>query len=262
MVPLRGQQARRPRSGRCGDNLLSNRGAYLYRGREGALGGYPARMARAGGRGRAQPGGHPLRREVVTHHQRQRILAGAAAAIAERGYRETSVADIVKSAAIARARFYENFSSKQDCFFALYDAATEAALASVGEACAGAEEAEFPERVRVGLAALLAYFESNPDVARACIVEGPTVGAPINDRFERLIGDFATLLRRGRSGAPAAELPDTVEETVAGGLYWLLYYALLDGRPKKIGKLLPQLVEFSLIPFVGTEASRGAPTTG
>lgn len=215
----------------------------------------------AGGGKRARPGGHQLRPEVLVHHQRQRILAGAARAISERGYRETSVADIVKSAAVARARFYENFASKEDCFFALYDSATDGALAAVETACAESGE-DFPGRVRVGLRALLGYLEADPDLARAWILEGPTVGAPINDRFERLIAGFATLLRRGRSGAPAAELPDTVEETVAGGLYWFLYYALLDGRPKKIGKLLPQLVEFSLIPFAGTEASRSAPTAG
>ena len=177
--------------------------------------------------------------------------------IAERGYRQVSVADIVKSAAIARTRFYENFASKQDCFFALYDASMAKALQSVEAACEPVE-GEFPERVRLGLAALLAALESDPAAARACIVEGPAVGAAINERFERLIGDFAALLRRGRTEETEVELPETVEETVVGGLYWLLYYALLEGKPKRIGRLLPQLTEFSLIPFVGTEAARTA----
>jgi AcrR family transcriptional regulator len=87
------------------------------------------------GRRRVQPGGHKLPREVVERHQRERILAGAAKAIAVEGYRQASVADIVKSAAIARARFYENFSSKQDCFFARYDEAMETALSTVSDAC-------------------------------------------------------------------------------------------------------------------------------
>ncbi|MDX6623431.1 MAG: hypothetical protein QOE75_1363 [Solirubrobacterales bacterium] len=203
---------------------------------------------------RARPGGHQLRPEVIVHHQRQRILTGAAKAIAAKGYRETSVADIVKSAAIARARFYENFSSKEDCFLALYDATAEATLSVVAEACATAE-GEFSDRVEVGLDALLAYFAADPDLARAFIVEGPAVGAPINERFERLIADFAAMLRKGRPREAATELPETVEETVVGGLYWLLYYALLDNRPKRIQKLLPQLTEFSLIPFSGGEAT-------
>jgi len=206
-----------------------------------------------------QPGGHQLRQEVVTHHQRQRILAGAASIIAERGYRQVSVADIVKRAAIARARFYENFSSKQDCFFALYDEATEGAVVAVQEACKDAE-AEFPDRVRTGLTALLAYLEDNRDAARACIVDGPVVGSAINDRFERLIQEFAAQLHRGRGDAPAPDLPETVEETVVGGLYWLLYYALLENRPKRLSRLLPQLTAFALVPFAGSDGLGSAPT--
>lgn len=204
-----------------------------------------------------RPGGHPLRPEVVAHHLQQRILAGAATAFAERGYRQTSVADIVKAAAIARKRFYAQFSSKEDCFFALYDAATAAALEAVAAACAGSDE-EFPERVRAGIAALLAEIEADRDRARACLVEGPAVGPAIAPRFEKLIADFAALLRSGRGAEANAELPETVEETVVGGLYWLLYHALLEERPKQVRRLRPQLVEFSLIPFVGADAAAAA----
>jgi AcrR family transcriptional regulator len=193
----------------------------------------------------------------VAHHQRQRILTGAARVFAERGYRQASVADIVKAAATARARFYENFSSKEDCFFALYDSATGTTLEGVGNACAASLEG-FPERVAAGIAALLAAIEADRELARACIVEGPAVGPPINGRFEKVIGDFAALLRSGRGDAGSPELPETVEETVVGGLYWLLYHALLEGRPKQISRLRPQLVEFSLIPFIGAEAAAAA----
>lgn len=211
----------------------------------------------SGARRRVQPGGHPLRREVVAHHQRQRILDGAARVFAEGGYRQASVADIVKAAAIARARFYENFSSKEDCFLALYDGATEATRERVAEACAESIES-FPERVAAGIAALLTAIEADRDTARACIIEGPAVGPPINGRFEKVIADFAALLRAGRGDAGASELPETVEETVVGGLYWLLYHALLEKRPKRISRLRPQLVEFSLIPFIGAEAAAAA----
>lgn len=198
-----------------------------------------------------------MRREVVAHHQRQRILAGAARVFSERGYRQASVADIVKAAAIARGRFYDNFSSKEDCFFALYDAGAEAILEGVGQACGESTES-FPERVSAAIGGLLATIEADPTLARACVVEGPAVGPAINDRFEKLIGGFAALLRSGRDGDGAPELPETVEETVVGGLYWLLYHALLEQRPKRIGRLRPQLVEFSLIPFIGAEAAAAA----
>lgn len=213
-------------------------------------------MAGASGRKqRAKPAGHPLRAEVVAHHQRQRILAGAKEVIAKRGYRQVAVADIVKSAAIARRFFYQHFASKEDCFFALYDEAAESALAAVSEACGGVGE-DFPQMVTAGITALIEQIETDRALARACVIEGPAVGQAINPRFEKLIGDFAALLRSGRDDAGANELPETVEETVVGGLYWLLYYALLEERPKRLARLRPQLVEFSLIPFVGAEAAQ------
>ena len=207
-----------------------------------------------------QPGSLPLRPEKVLEHQRQRIIAAAAKTFSGRGYRNVSVADIVKSAAVARGRFYEHFGSKEDCFFALYDDATSAAVEAVGEACSDSA-LEFPERVRAGIAALLAFIEEDRDRARACIVEGPAVGPPINERFEGVIREFAGLLRAGRGEEIGSDLPQTVEETVVGGLYWLLYYALLEERPKRIDRLRPQLVEFSLIPFIGAEAA-GAMAAG
>lgn len=211
-------------------------------------------------RRRVQPGGHQLRPEVVAHHQRQRIIAAAAETFSQLGYRQVSVADIVKSAAVARGRFYEHFGSKEECFFALYDGATAAARDAVEEACTGPAQ-DFPERVRAGISALISFIEDDRARARACIVEGPAVGPSINDRFERLIGDFAALLRMGRGDTDGSELPETVEETVVGGLYWLLYFALLEERPKKLSRLRPQLVEFSLIPFIGAEAA-GAMAAG
>src|ERR1700754_1425634 len=205
-----------------------------------ARGGYSAAMAEpARAPRRVQPGGHSLRPEVVKYHQRQRILSGAAAVIAERGYRPVSVSDIVKSAAIARARFYENFSSKQDCFFALYDDAAEGMLERVGEACA-AESPGFREQLEAALGALLDGLAEDLPRARAVIVEGPAVGGPINERLEGLIASLAALLRQGRPRDGGPELPESVEETVVGGLYWMLYYALLEGTKKPLDGMLPQ----------------------
>lgn len=205
----------------------------------------------------ARPGAHPLRREVVTHHQRERMLTAVAELVAERGYRAVTVADIVKGAATARLKFYENFSSKQDCFFAAFDAALEEALRRVGEACEGAGE-DFPRRVSAGIGALLAFIAAEPARARACIVEAPSLGPEMEGRGGQAREGFAALLKGGREGAGETELPEDIEESVLGGLYWLLYHALLSGEPEKIEELRPELVEFALGPFLGAEAARAA----
>lgn len=261
MVPKERGQRRATGKGNRWDESVPEISYAVFPVRRGWQGVYPSAMAGARkGRRRVKPGGHRLRPEVVAHHQRQRIIAAAATAFSDLGYRQVSVADIVKRAAVARGRFYEHFGSKEDCFFAFYDEATTAARDALEGACADPMD-DFPERVRAGISALVSFIEEDRQRARACIVEGPAVGPSINDRFEHVIRDFAALLRLGRGDTGGSELPETVEETVVGGLYWLLYFALLEERPKSLSKLRPQLVEFSLIPFIGAEAA-GATAAG
>jgi AcrR family transcriptional regulator len=208
----------------------------------------PASRNRSATAATGRPGGHQLRQEVVSHHQRQRILRAAAEVFAASGYRQVAVADIVKQAGVGRGRFYEHFSSKEDCFLALYDFGASSAVRVVEEACSG-PTLTFAERVQAGMAAFLGYVEANPDLARSCIVEGPAAGPAATARFESAIEEFASLLRRSRGEAGEEQLPNDVEETFVGGLYWILYYAVLEHRPKKLGRLLPQLSELSLITF-------------
>ena len=67
---------------------------------------------------RPPPGRHPLPKEFIAQHQRARIISALAEETVEKGYRAVTVADIVRRAGIARNTFYENFSSKEDCFLA------------------------------------------------------------------------------------------------------------------------------------------------
>jgi len=50
---------------------------------------------------------------------RQRLLDGLATSIVEDGYRNTTVADIVRRARTSRRTFYEHFAGKEECFVAL-----------------------------------------------------------------------------------------------------------------------------------------------
>lgn len=204
------------------------------------------------------PGGHQLRREVVVHHQRERILAAVVDLVAERGYRAVTVAAIVKQAGTARLKFYENFSSKQDCFLAAFDAGLEQVAGRVGEACDAAGDA-LPARLSAGIAALLDLLGERPALARACLLEAPVLGTAMAGRREQALAAFAPMLAgaREQSGGEG-ELPVNLEESVLDGLYWLLYDAILSGEPQPLGELRPALVEFALLPFLGPAAAQAA----
>jgi len=206
-----------------------------------------------------KPGGHALRREVVVHHQRERILAATISLVAERGYRAVSVAAIVSAAGVSRLKFYENFGSKQDAFLAAFDDGLEQTARRISTACEGAGS-DPAARVAAGTEALLGFFDARPDLARALIVEAPSVGSEIAIRRERTAAAFAPLLDGVRAAKGASKLPAVTEESVLDGVFWLLYDALLSGKPQPISGLRAALIEFVLLPFVGAAAARAAAT--
>jgi AcrR family transcriptional regulator len=173
----------------------------------------------------------------------------------ERGYQQVTVADIVRRAGTARNTFYENFRSKGDCFSATQDYAMSAALERVVEA-AGVLES-WPQQVRVGLTAFLSYVVEEPALARTCMVEALSAGPAAVEYYEKSQQAFVSLFRLGRDVSPhGADLPETLEEAIIGGVFWIVYQRLAAGEVSAIPGLLPELIEFALTPYLGAEAAR------
>jgi len=210
---------------------------------------------------RPLPGRHPLSREFIAQHQRARIISALALEVSEKGYRAVTVADIVKRAGIARNTFYENFSSKEDCFLAAQQFAMSAALRRVVDAAG--EIDDWPHRVRAGLSAFLSYIAEEPTLARTCMVDA-LAAAPSSVRYyEESLQAFVSLFRLGRDVSPhGQELPETLEEALIGGVFWILYQRLLLDDPDQLGGLLPELVEFTLTPYLGAESAHAVASGG
>ena len=204
---------------------------------------------------RPPPGRHQLSREFIARHQRARIISALAEETVAQGYRAVTVADIVRRAGIARNTFYENFSSKEDCFLAAQDFAVEEALRRVLGAAGEVES--WQARVDAGLAAFLEYVASEPALARTCIVEALSAGPASLARYEESLQAFTPLFRIGRRVSPRGDqLPRTLEETIIGGIFWVIYQRIIRGEAEQIEELLPELVEFALIPYIGVEAAQ------
>jgi AcrR family transcriptional regulator len=204
---------------------------------------------------RPPPGRQRLSREFIAKHQRSRIIAALAEESMAQGYRAVTVADIVGRAGIARNTFYENFSSKEDCFLAAQEYGAGEALRRVVEAAGPIES--WQARVQAGLAAFLGSVAGSPALARICFVEALSAGPASIERYEQSLQAFFPLFKVGRKVSPhGEELPQTVEETIAGGIFWILYQRIAAGETERIEALLPELVEFSLTPYVGAEAAK------
>lgn len=203
---------------------------------------------------RPLPGRQQLPREFIARHQRARIISALAVEASEKGYRQVTVADIVKRAAIARNTFYENFRSKEDCFLAAQQYAMSAALERV--VAAAGERDSWPQRVRAGLDAFLEFVAEEPALARTCMVESLSAGPAAIKHYEESQQAFISLFRLGRDVSPhGAGLPETLEEAIIGGVFWIVYQRLAVSDVSTVPELLPEVVEFALTPYLGAEAA-------
>lgn len=209
---------------------------------------YPPELARL------PPGRHGLPREFVTHNQRERLIAGLAEAIAENGYSGTTIAHITRHAAVSRRTFYEHFSSKDECFVAAYETVMTQLRERVGEAFEG--EDDWPRAVRAGIAAMLAFLAAEPNLARLCMVEALVAGPVVVERYDSAIESFVPYFQSGREGRSPevlSRLSPTTEGALIGGMMSLISRRIIAGKTAELESLLPDLVEFTLTPYLGSD---------
>jgi len=195
-------------------------------------------------------------RDSVAAEQRRRILRAVAELVAKRGYDAVKVDLIVKRARVSFKTFYAHFAGKDECFLAVFDTAAAVAARSMRAAVAEAGDS-WPRQVDAALRALFSLVTADPSMARACLVESLTAGPPLIARYERALGDFAALLEPGRRlSAHEADLPPTLDDTVAGAVSWFLYQRLVVGEIDELRRRRPEALEFVLRPYLGEREAR------
>jgi AcrR family transcriptional regulator len=202
-------------------------------------------------------GRHGYSREQVAHHQRERLIAGLASAVADKGYAAVTLADITREAKVSRRVFYANFEGKEQCFLAAFEVVLDHLRELVAEAVGGIPD--WPHQAIAATRAVLAFLASEPDLARLCLVESRGAGPAVTARFNQAVGEMVPLLRLGRAERPAGErpLPDSTEETTIGSLVSLAHRKIAAGEAERLEDLLPDCAEFVLAPYLGpAEATR------
>lgn len=166
----------------------------------------------------------------------------------EQGYEATKIADIVRRAGVARKTLYDNFDGKEEVFLAAFDGTAEEVTAQIEAACAESGEAWEP-RIEAGLRVFLSYIAEHPARARLCLVEAYSATPAASQRYDQALERCVELLRR--NGPGAGDRPETTEETLAGGVAWILHQQIRRGEAEQALELLPELLDFVLSPYHG-----------
>jgi AcrR family transcriptional regulator len=202
----------------------------------------------AAGKGGAMSAMRPeLPREFVAGHKRRRMMDAIAELTAEQGYEATKIADIVRRAAVARKTLYDNFDGKEDLFLSAVDATLSEMRAIVEEACGRAGSPE--DQVVGGLEALLEFVAEHPAATRMCMVESISATRSSARLYDAGMRDFVNLLRN--SALNGSDLPETIEESLVGGIAWIVQQQIRRGEAERADELLPELSQFILSPYLG-----------
>jgi AcrR family transcriptional regulator len=114
---------------------------------------------------------------------RRRLLDGLADSIGERGYRDTTVADIVRHARTSKRTFYGEFSSKEECFVELLWSGNQEMIAQIRGAVD--PEADWREQIGQAVHAWVADIEARPAVNLSWIRELPALGRDVREMQRR-----------------------------------------------------------------------------
>lgn len=198
-------------------------------------------------------GRHGLPPELVAQSQRERLLAAVVRVTASKGYRASSVADILKDAGVGRETFYRHFKDKEDCFIAANDTLIDNLESQVAEAYE--EAGAWTERVRRGLAVLLDWFAANPEIARVMMIEMGNVGPVARSRFHETFQRFTARLDEARSQVEdAPDLPNLI--SISGGaIFACVYDHVALGNVEELPQMLPDLTFELFLPYLGEAAA-------
>lgn len=163
---------------------------------------------------------------------RQRLLDGLAASLAEEGYRNTTVADIVRRARTSRRTFYEHFPDKEACFAALIADANAVMIQQI--AAAVDARAPWEVQIRQAVEEWITCSESQPTITLSWIRDLPSLGAAARRLQRDMMEAFIVLIQAltGTEELRAAGVrPVTRQRAIilVGGLSELIAATVEDG---------------------------------
>jgi AcrR family transcriptional regulator len=194
-----------------------------------------------------------LPRELVEASQRQRLLHGVTATVAERGYGPATIVDITARAGVSKKTFYEHFPDKLTCFLAAHDVGCQAMLDAVTNASRDALQAGAGpiEQLRCANRGYLAFLIDEEPYARTFFLETLAAGPEAIARYRGCRTGFVTSLRAWHDHArrrhpdwpPATDL---AYEAAMGAAHDLALARIATGRTAELAGLEDDFLDIQL----------------
>lgn len=189
-------------------------------------------------------GRHGLSREQVRASQRGRMLAAVAASVADHGFANMTVADVIKRAGVSRETFYEQFADKQDAFLAALDAGADGMIAFL-RAALDSPAGDPLERLDRTLTAYLSTLAAAPSYAKAFLIDAYGAGDAAIARRIDLQQRFVDLMAEALGIEPDAEADRFACEALVAAVSSLVTARIGAGRADELPDLRDPLIDLS-----------------
>jgi len=176
----------------------------------------------------------------------ERLLRALASVVADKGYPNTTVAEVVERASTSQRTFYEHFKNKEDAIVAALDSGSAHMLAAALPAFRRAPD--WKHAVHDTIEAMFRWGAEEPEYARMGGKEMYAAGRRALDQREVVTEGMEGLLAPGYEVKP--DTPPIAAEAVGGALYSLLYDHVNKKGPETLPDLVPTLVYVTLAPFL------------
>lgn len=185
---------------------------------------------------------------------REAMIDAVIAETVESGYAGMSVERVVKRAEVSRSAFYAHFSSKKAAIEAAHEHLFERFFTRMMRASNA--QPDWPLKVKVAIGVTLDMAAASPVQARFLALDSlaanPALARQAVDARDRL----TRLLAAGRSESPfGASLPPLTEQVLIAGIAGAISSRLVTDEAAYLPTLAPQLVQLTLIPYLGLEAA-------
>ena len=182
------------------------------------------------------------------HPERKRILDAMVETVAERGYAGTEIDEVIARAQVSRQDFNALFTGKEDCFVAMISDNTLQLVRAVESAWQ--PDTSWPERVRLGLNAFVGALVTDPTRTRITMVESGTAGPAAAQEVRAGYQRFVPYFDAGRDQV-SFDLPAPTADAIVGGIALTVQRQVAEGDIPGLWALLPDLVYFALVPYLG-----------
>jgi AcrR family transcriptional regulator len=185
---------------------------------------------------------------------RERILEAMLLVSGELGFEQVAVRHVIERAQTSRATFYKHFEDREDCFAQAYgDAGEWLYRRLIG---AAKRQPTWREGLRAAMAELLEFCANQPALAKAMLVEVHAAG----ERSLALRADLMERLSRAldsarREIASRQAPPPITSDFIVGAVDTLLSAKLLDGDAAGAPEMLPGLLHFVVMQYLGESAA-------